>query len=514
MTHPSDHLTHENSRCRKGNRCIYGFPKPITSETCIDKDSRVHFRRRSIEDIWIVAHIPELIEALDCHIFVDIAFTVAVFMYLYKYMFKGPDRSYFHIAHRTGDDPPEQSHISSVNEIKDYVDGRYLSSPEAAWRILGFHLTNKNPSVRSLTIHLPGENVPQFLKEESASSLIRYFHRPIGHLFDQLSYIQYNQQFIAYSYDDHDILADDEFLETPISHTPLRKIRKRRRGRPSVARIQTISPSAGELFYLRCLLMHRHACSFKELRTFENVTFASFHEAAIHLGLFSTVHEGFYAMEEAVASYIPPSQLRFLFARILLEGFPALPLWDTFKDCMALDFVHSLHSTEHGIDRTLQQIQEFIQDGGRRLQDYGLPAPLLRSPEVVNEVEAFHGRHLLLTSNASNALSTMNLEQRQLYFNILSNITGMPPVHQPSSPIFIEGRPGRGKTFVVNAIVNNIRGEGKIVLIVGTSALAASLYERGRTAHNLFDIPVTDVRPLLLASSSSLTSQPSFAVQH
>src|ERR1700679_3277745 len=114
--------------------------------------------------------IPEIIDELDCHIFVDIAFTVAVFMYLYKYMFKGPDHSYFHIRR------PSEEQDHPTNEIKDYVEGRYLSSPEAAWRILGFHITSKKPSVRSLSIHLPGENIPQFLKEDSASSLIRYFH--------------------------------------------------------------------------------------------------------------------------------------------------------------------------------------------------------------------------------------------------------------------------------------------------------------------------------------------------
>jgi len=36
------------------------------------------------------SHIPELVDELDCHIFVDIVYTVAIFMYLYKYMFKGP----------------------------------------------------------------------------------------------------------------------------------------------------------------------------------------------------------------------------------------------------------------------------------------------------------------------------------------------------------------------------------------------------------------------------------------
>jgi hypothetical protein len=177
---------------------------PITTNTYIDDDGCVHFCRRLIEDLWIASHIPELIDELDCHIFVDITFTVTVFMYLYKYMFKGPDRSFFYIPH-----PHELSDPSEpINEIKDYIDGHYLIAPEAAWCILGFHLTNKVPSVRSLSIHLSGENIPQFLKEESASSLIHYFHRPPQPLFDMLNYIQYNQEYVSYHYIENEIHKD------------------------------------------------------------------------------------------------------------------------------------------------------------------------------------------------------------------------------------------------------------------------------------------------------------------
>jgi hypothetical protein len=226
--------------------------------------------------------------------------------------------------------------------------------------------------------------------------LIRYFHRPPFPEFNDLSYIQYNQQYIPYPYTAGQLLADDESLETPIPLIPIRKIRKRRRGRQSIACIQTISPTAGELFYLRCLLTHRAARSFHDLRTFDLQMFPTFHEAAIHMGFFTSLDEGFYALEEAVSSFIPPSQLRFLFARIILEGYPAVPLWDSFKDHMALDFIHSLHSTERAIDHTLQQIEDFIQDSGRRLQDFGLPRPLFRSPEVVNELEAFANHFVIL----------------------------------------------------------------------------------------------------------------------
>jgi chromosomal replication initiation ATPase DnaA len=60
-------------------------------------------------------------------------------------------------------------------------------------------------------------------------------------------------------------------------------------------------------------------------------------------------------------------------------------------------------------------------------------------------------------------------------------------------PLFIEGKPGYGKTFVLDAVACTLRSQRLIVLIVGSSALAATLYKEGRTAHNLFQIPVKDV---------------------
>ena len=72
MTHSSDHLTRETSCCRKGNWCIYGFPMMLTPETYVNDDGRVHFCRRTVDDLWIASHIPELIDELDCHIFIDI----------------------------------------------------------------------------------------------------------------------------------------------------------------------------------------------------------------------------------------------------------------------------------------------------------------------------------------------------------------------------------------------------------------------------------------------------------
>ncbi|THH15989.1 hypothetical protein EW146_g4564 [Bondarzewia mesenterica] len=101
------------------------------------------------------------------------------------------------------------------DDIQDYVKGRYLSAPEAAWRILGYDTTRKEPSVTCLPIHLPGENRPQFCRVDmsntsSTSFLDRYFLRPP--FLSSYRYEMYFEQFILYAYNGEP-LRDHEVLE-------------------------------------------------------------------------------------------------------------------------------------------------------------------------------------------------------------------------------------------------------------------------------------------------------------
>ena len=43
----------------------------------------------------------------------------------------------------------------SNNEIKKFVQGRYIAASEAAWRILKFPIQHHSPYVYRLAIHLP-----------------------------------------------------------------------------------------------------------------------------------------------------------------------------------------------------------------------------------------------------------------------------------------------------------------------------------------------------------------------
>lgn len=493
MTHGRNHLTRETSRCRKGTKCIYGFPHPFTPTTWVDEDGRVHYKRCTEEDRWIAPHIPELIDELDCHIFVDVVFTVSVFTYLYKYLYKGPDHTLFNVSRNT----------QANDEIKDYVDARYLSAHEAAWRILGFHITSKTPSVSCLPIHLPDENIARYTgrgvaSDSTTSLLIRYFNRPADVAFSTLKYCEYFELYVLYKWREGDGLEHNEFLEHVIRGCTRNKV-SRRQATTKVSRLRMISPTAGELFYVRCLLTRQAARSFTELRTVDGVIHSSFHEAALALGLFSDENEGHYALLDAIASFCAPGQLRFLFSRIVLEGFPATPLWQTFKFSLARDFITNLRSEERGLDRALLSLQTSFQEGGRSLTQFGLPQPSLRCPEVVCEEERYRGRAPQLLREAEESFLDMNAEQRDIFCRVVQSVQTFASLRNPSfPPFFLEGKPGRGKTFVVNAICNRLRGENHIILIVGSSALAATLYDGGRTAHNLFQIPVTEVRTSIL----------------
>ena len=502
MTHGKDHLTRETSRCRRGNKCVYGFPQPITLETYVDDDGRVHYRRPTDEDRWIAPHIPELINELDCHIYVDVVFTVSVFTYLYKYLYKGPDHTHYRV--RSQDDGP-------IDEIRDYVEGRYLSAHEAAWRILGFHITSKTPAVACLPVHLPGENIARFTggaesHNNSTSLLIRYFNRPRAALFGAYTYCDYFKDYVLYKWEPGEPLHHNEFLELPIAGCVRHKVSPRQVG-AKVARLRMVSPTAGELFYLRTLLAHRAATSFVALRTVDGTVHDSFHEAATHFGLFSNENEGQYAIADAAASFCTPHQLRFLFSRIIVEGYPARPIWDAFSTHLSQDFILRMRSSERGMDRALEAISELVHDGGRSLNEYGLPEPLHRSPEVVAEHETYLPRTAELLDRAEILEHEMTDEQLSVFHTILESVSEF-IVHGRRSPrpFFLEGKPGRGKTFVVNAVCNRLRGERFIVLVVGLSALAATLYEGGRTAHNLFKIPVLEVRVKPHAQSGSTSS--------
>jgi hypothetical protein len=79
----------------------------------------------------------------------------------------------------------------------------------------------------------------------------------------------------------------------------------------------------------------------------------------------------------------------------------------------------------------------------------------------------------------------LNHKQRFVYDRVIGSIPR-------GGCYFLNGKAGKKKTFLVNAICNRIRGAGHIACITGLTAFSVTLYERGRTAHSMFGIPVRE----------------------
>src|SRR5206468_658983 len=101
----------------------------------------------------VVPYNPYLSQKYNCHINVEVATSITAVKYLYKYIYKGHDRASVSV---------ESEGPRVVNEVKEYLDARYVSAPEACWRIFEFGLHLTKPSVIRLPIHEPNKQAVTF----------------------------------------------------------------------------------------------------------------------------------------------------------------------------------------------------------------------------------------------------------------------------------------------------------------------------------------------------------------
>ena len=117
MMHHENHLSVPYSRCNRNGKCQYGFPEPIIPITSLDKYGRFRYRQRNTQSAMVVTHIPAFLQLLQCHCHADIVSEISVFMYLYKYLFKGVNYARFQIL-------AENSLADEIrpDEFHDYIN--------------------------------------------------------------------------------------------------------------------------------------------------------------------------------------------------------------------------------------------------------------------------------------------------------------------------------------------------------------------------------------------------------
>jgi hypothetical protein len=361
-------------------------------------------RRRKEEDRWVVPHMPVVLLAWDGHANTEFGGSWALPVYLYKYFYKGFDTTRFRLAgaesSASATESPAQVTVGRppVDEINDYLKARYLSAMEAAWRLANFDTSRKSPGVLRLPVHLPGRNIKQYGRitapTSDASLLMRYLDRPIDPRLRDLTYIQFYEKCSLATLRQGADAAEDELLELLIPGRPRMRIAFRRD--EGTARVVVVYPRHGDVFYLRCILMHRPAASWDDARTHGGILYPTYQEAARAMGLFNDTDEGELAFKELIDLGVTPAHLRWFFCLLSLEG-PVLALWTTYRAAMGQD-IHvrllrqgHLSTPEIVNNHVLEELQDLLGGMGKQLKDIGLTNPVPRSREIEAEQSMWSG---------------------------------------------------------------------------------------------------------------------------
>ena len=112
-----------------------------------------------VDNRWIVPYSPFLCGEFDCHINVECAVSLGTFKYAFKYIQKGPDLAALE--------------VNRCNEVKRWIEGRYISAPDAVWRIFHFPLHEQIPNVVRLQVHLPNHHMVTFNPNENLDTVLQ-----------------------------------------------------------------------------------------------------------------------------------------------------------------------------------------------------------------------------------------------------------------------------------------------------------------------------------------------------
>uniref|UniRef100_A0A0R0FPU1 Helitron helicase-like domain-containing protein n=1 Tax=Glycine max TaxID=3847 RepID=A0A0R0FPU1_SOYBN len=123
----------------------------------------------ALDNRYVVPYNPYLLLKYQAHLNIEWCHQSMFIKYLLKYINKGYDRITAALVPVENEDGTTEQ---SVNEIKHYLDGRYISPCEACWRIFSFQIHKRSPVVERLYFYLPGENSVIFEDSDDIDALL------------------------------------------------------------------------------------------------------------------------------------------------------------------------------------------------------------------------------------------------------------------------------------------------------------------------------------------------------
>ncbi|GKC42571.1 ATP-dependent DNA helicase PIF1, partial [Tanacetum coccineum] len=493
-----------NAACTSDGKCSKHFPKPFLAETFLDEDGYPHYRRRDnkvtfkkgnfiYDNKHVVPHNRYLLLKYRAHINVEWCNRSKAIKYLFKYLNKGPDRATIVIEENVKNGTTVGTeNVLEVDEIKNYLNCRFLAPCEAVWRLFSFDIHYTYPSIMQLTFHLTNQNAITMRDSKRLPALLQREGIDVTMFTDlfELNKCDPDARTLTYA----DIPKHYVWHEQS-------KLWKKRKQRKCIGRIVYSSPASGERYYLRMLLnVVRGVFGFEELMTVNRRVCATFKEACFEYGLLHDDKEWSHAIAEASLWALGP-QLRDIFVTMLIFCDVSRPqkLWEENWQTLSEDILAkkrklfnypNLQLTNEQIrNYCLIEIKELLHKYGRSLSDFkDLPQP---DPRLLTNMDNRLIREALdfdikkSRAEHQHLHSLLNPEQRIIYDDVVQSVH-----NKKGNFYFVYGPGGTGKTFLYKTIISRLRSDRMIVLAVASSGIASLLLPAGRTAHSRFVIPL------------------------
>ncbi|XP_019431360.1 PREDICTED: uncharacterized protein LOC109338549, partial [Lupinus angustifolius] len=209
------------SPCMTNGKCSKYFPKKIQKNTIVDPDGYPIYRRRdngntidkngiSLDNRHVVPYNRNLLLKYQAHINMEWCNQSTSIKYLFKYIHKGYDRVTTTIVPTDNETTNEAQH---VDEIKQYVDCRYMSPCEACWRMFSFSIHGRSPAVERLYFHLENEQSVIFNDSEAIDDVLSKptVKQSISPAVERLYFHLENEQSVIFN----DSEAIDDVLSKP-----------------------------------------------------------------------------------------------------------------------------------------------------------------------------------------------------------------------------------------------------------------------------------------------------------
>lgn len=467
------HNNHSPCVLKNSIICKKKFPKPFCNNTVIEHNGYPRYRRRnnssqgltylkdniknnsSVDNSMVIAYNKFLLEKYECHINVEYCASIQSIKYIFSYLHKGHDRAFCKIKKEDDD---------VKDEISNYIDGRYISAIEAAWRLQEYPICGRSHSVIRLPVHTEHHQFIVF-EENRIAEAIKNDKTALTAWFDlnktdpfakQIKYINIPQYYI--------FKTGTKTWERRIQNQTYK----------TIGRLYNVSPKDGERFFLKLILNHKKGCiSFKELRTHENITYDTYKETAIAMNLIHDDKHIWNIFSEA-CDIMFPNKLREFFSYFLIsENFMGEEIWNKYKHFFSQDFKDNCENS------ALLDIERILNIENFSCKNFGLPEPNHNIPNIIVEnielqlqeySRIFKLLHIQLTR-----------KQKLIFDEILSG---------DHKYFFIDGPGGSGKTFLYKAIIYYFLSLSKNVISMAWTGIASVLLPRGMTTHRTFRLPL------------------------